>query len=45
MLEIFEIRTLPYLRDVLTKHLNNLQSAFARIENTMLENIPVLQKK
>ncbi len=44
MLGIFEIKTLPYLRDVLTKHLNNLQTAFAKIENTLLDNIPFLNK-
>ncbi|MEY4538382.1 MAG: hypothetical protein RLZZ306_139 [Bacteroidota bacterium] len=45
MLEILEIKTLPYLREILTRHLNNLQIAFAQIENTLLENIPVLHKK
>lgn len=45
MLEILEIKTLPYLRDVLTKHLDNLQAAFVRIENMLLENIPILRKK
>jgi hypothetical protein len=45
ILEILEIKTLPYLREVLTRHLNNIQTAFARIENTLLENIPILRKK
>ena len=44
MLGIFEIKTLPYLREVLTRHLNNLQAAFAKIENTLLENIPFVGK-
>ena len=45
MLEILEIKTLPYLREMLTRHLNKLKIAFAKIENTTLENIPVLSKK
>jgi hypothetical protein len=45
MLEVLEIKTLPYLREVLTRHLNNLQTAFAKIENTLLDNIPILRKK
>jgi hypothetical protein len=45
MLEVLEIKTLPYLREILTRHLNNLQTAFARIENTLLDNIPMLRKK
>ena len=44
MLEILEIRTLPYLREILTRHLHNLQISFARIENTLLENIPALHR-
>ena len=31
MLEILEIKTLPYLKDVLTRHLHNLQMAFAGV--------------
>jgi hypothetical protein len=42
MLEVLEIKTLPYLQEVLTRHLNNLQTAFSKIENTLLENIPTL---
>ena len=45
MLEVFEIKTLPYLREILMRHLNNLQISFEKIENTILENIPVLRKK
>jgi hypothetical protein len=45
MLEVMEIKTLPYLREVLTRHLDNLQAAFARIENMLLENIPILRRK
>ena len=45
MLEVIEIKTLPYLREILTRHLNNLQIAFSKIENTLLENIPILRKK
>lgn len=45
MLEILEIKTLPYLKDVLTRHLHNLQMAFAKIENTLLDNIPVVHKE
>lgn len=45
MLEILEIKTLPYLKDVLTRHLHNLQMAFAKIENTLLDNIPIVHKE
>jgi apolipoprotein N-acyltransferase len=45
ILSVLEIRTLPYLREVLTRHLDNLQNAFVKIENTLLENIPILRKK
>ena len=45
MLEILEIKSLPRLREILIKHLNNLQTAFASIENTLLENIPIVRKK
>ena len=45
MLEILEIKSLPRLREILIKHLNNLQTAFASIENTLLENIPIIRKK
>ncbi len=45
MLELLEIKTLPYLRDILTRHLNNLQIAFTKVENTLLENIPILHQK
>jgi hypothetical protein len=45
ILEVLEIKTLPYLREVLTRHLNNIQTAFERIENMLLENIPVLRRK
>ena len=45
MLELLEIKTLPYLRDILTRHLNNLQATFTKIENTLLENIPTLRRK
>jgi hypothetical protein len=45
MLAVLEIKTLPYLREVLTRHLNNLQASFAKIENTLLENIPILRRK
>lgn len=45
MLEILEIRTLPYLRDVLTRHLHNLQKAFEKIENILLDNIPIITKE
>jgi hypothetical protein len=44
MLAVLEIKTLPYLREVLIRHLNNLQTSFAKIENTLLENIPILGK-
>jgi len=45
MLEILEIKTLPYLREVLTRHLDKLKIAFAKIENTTLENLSVRSKK
>lgn len=45
ILEILEIKTLPYLREVLTRHLDKLRIAFAKIENTTLENISVRSKK
>jgi hypothetical protein len=45
ILQVLEIKTLPYLREVLTRHLNNIQTAFERIENMLLENIPVLRRK
>ena len=45
MLEILEIRTLPYLRDVLTRHLHNLPKAFEKIENILLDNIPIITKE
>ena len=45
ILEILEIKTLPYLREILTRHLNNLQISFEKIGNTILENIPILRKK
>lgn len=45
MLGLLEIKTLPYLRDILVRHLNNLQIAFTKIENTILENIPILRVK
>ena len=45
MLQVLEIKTLPYLREILMRHLHNLQAAFTKIENTILENIPILRKK
>ena len=45
MLEVLEIKTLPYLREILMKHLYNLQISFEKIGNTILENIPILRKK
>jgi hypothetical protein len=45
MLGLLEIKNLPYLRDILTRHLNNLQTAFTNVENTLLENIPILRRK
>ncbi len=42
MLEVLEIKTLPYLREILMKHLKNLQTSFEKIESTILENIPNL---
>ena len=45
MLEVLEIKTLPYLREVLTRHLNNLQAAFEGIENTLFDNIAILRRK
>lgn len=44
MLGILEIKTLPYLREILTRHLDNIRNAFAKIENTLLENIPMLHR-
>ena len=39
MLEVLEIKTLPYLREILMKHLKNLQTSFEKIGSTILENI------
>ena len=43
MLEVLEIKALPYLREILIKHLQNLQTSFKKIESTILENIPNLR--
>lgn len=45
MLGVLEIKTLPYLREILTRHLNNIQVAFAKIENMLLDNFSVRYKK
>ena len=39
MLEVLEIKTLPYLREILMKHHKNLQTSFEKIGSTILENI------
>jgi hypothetical protein len=45
MLEILEIKTLPYLREILIRHLDNIQNSFSKIENMFLDNTPILRSK
>jgi hypothetical protein len=45
MLEILEIKTLPYLREILIRHLDNIQNSFSKIENIFLDNTPILRSK